>query len=208
MPSYVAIDLKSFYASVECVERRLDPLTTNLVVADPERTEKTICLAVTPSLKSFNIPGRARLFEPEDNTTIHPLNLVEDENGIVYQFDATPFVGDGMGKVQKLSKPIYQEYVEVNEEIEFFVKMFIEIVHNDHYGLLTMDKINYYLKMIDKASTHNVLKGYCTKCLKILRLSQHLLYFRYAVVSIWCIFTHITNMKLVQGVLIISLVFT
>lgn len=63
MPSYVAIDLKSFYASVECVERRLDPLTTNLVVADPERTEKTICLAVTPSLKSFNISGRARLFE-------------------------------------------------------------------------------------------------------------------------------------------------
>lgn len=63
MPSYIAIDLKSFYASVECVERRLDPLTTNLVVADPERTEKTICLAVTPSLKSFNISGRARLFE-------------------------------------------------------------------------------------------------------------------------------------------------
>lgn len=60
---YIAIDLKSFYASVECLERRLDPLTTNLVVADPSRTEKTICLAVSPSLKSFGIPGRARLFE-------------------------------------------------------------------------------------------------------------------------------------------------
>lgn len=60
---YIAIDLKSFYASVECVERRLDPLTTNLVVADAARTEKTICLAVSPSLKAYGIPGRARLFE-------------------------------------------------------------------------------------------------------------------------------------------------
>lgn len=60
---YIAIDLKSFYASVECVERGLDPLNTNLVVADPARTEKTICLAVSPSLKAYGIGGRARLFE-------------------------------------------------------------------------------------------------------------------------------------------------
>lgn len=60
---YIAIDLKSFYASVECVARGLDPLTTNLVVADESRTEKTICLAVSPSLKSYGISGRARLFE-------------------------------------------------------------------------------------------------------------------------------------------------
>ena len=60
---YLCIDLKSFFASVECVERNLDPLNTNLVVADISRTEKTICLAVTPSLKSFGISGRARLFE-------------------------------------------------------------------------------------------------------------------------------------------------
>ena len=60
---YVAIDLKSFYASVECVERGLDPLKTNLVVADKSRTEKTICLAVSPALKDYGIPGRARLFE-------------------------------------------------------------------------------------------------------------------------------------------------
>ena len=60
---YIAIDLKSFYASVECVDRGLDPLNTNLVVADVSRTEKTICLAVSPSLKSYGIPGRARLFE-------------------------------------------------------------------------------------------------------------------------------------------------
>ena len=61
--TYIAIDLKSFYASVECVDRGLDPLTTNLVVADESRTDKTICLAVTPSLKAYGIPGRARLFE-------------------------------------------------------------------------------------------------------------------------------------------------
>lgn len=61
--TYLAIDLKSFYASVECIERGLDPLTTNLVVADKSRTEKTICLAVSPSLKAYGIPGRARLFE-------------------------------------------------------------------------------------------------------------------------------------------------
>lgn len=61
--TYLAVDLKSFYASVECVERGLDPMTTNLVVADLTRTEKTICLAVTPALKAYGIPGRARLFE-------------------------------------------------------------------------------------------------------------------------------------------------
>ena len=61
--AYIAIDLKSFYASVECVERGLDPLTTNLVVANPSRTEKTICLAVSPPLKSYGVPGRPRLFE-------------------------------------------------------------------------------------------------------------------------------------------------
>lgn len=60
---YIAIDLKSFYASVECVERGLDPMTAHLVVADPSRTEKTICLAVSPALKAHGISGRARLFE-------------------------------------------------------------------------------------------------------------------------------------------------
>lgn len=61
--TYIAIDLKSFYASVECVERDLDPLEVNLAVADVTRTEKTICLAVSPALKSYGIQGRARLFE-------------------------------------------------------------------------------------------------------------------------------------------------
>ena len=61
--SYIAIDLKSFYASVECIQRELDPMTTNLVVADESRTDKTICLAVSPSLKTYGVPGRPRLYE-------------------------------------------------------------------------------------------------------------------------------------------------
>ena len=61
--TYVCIDLKSFYASVECVDRGLDPLTANLVVADPDRTEKTICLAITPSMKALGLSSRCRVFE-------------------------------------------------------------------------------------------------------------------------------------------------
>ena len=78
--SYIAIDLKSFYASVECVERKLDPLNTNLVVADESRTEKTICLAVTPSLKSYGISGRARLFE-----VIQGVNTVNNQRRYNYR---------------------------------------------------------------------------------------------------------------------------
>lgn len=65
--TYLCIDLKSFYASVECYERGLDPMTTNLVVADPERTDKTICLAVSPAMKALGVPGRCRVFEIPKN---------------------------------------------------------------------------------------------------------------------------------------------
>ena len=88
---YVAIDLKSYYASLETIERGLDPLTTNLVVADPSRTAKTICLAVSPALRSFGIPGRPRLFQviqkvKEINArrlqeAIRAKRAVRDENG-------------------------------------------------------------------------------------------------------------------------------
>ena len=64
--TYICIDLKSFYASVECVERGLDPMTTNLVVADPERSDKTICLAVSPSMKKLGVKNRCRVFEIPD----------------------------------------------------------------------------------------------------------------------------------------------
>ncbi|MDY2685521.1 MAG: hypothetical protein SOV43_05055 [Selenomonadaceae bacterium] len=89
MPSYIAIDLKSFYASVECVARGRDPLSTNLVVADPTRTDKTICLAVSPALKAFGVPGRPRLFEVKERVLAinqdrqarvrHPLKGASDD---------------------------------------------------------------------------------------------------------------------------------
>lgn len=77
MRNYLCIDLKSFYASVECIERGLDPLDTNLVVADASRTEKTICLAVTPSMKSFGISGRSRLFEVQQK--VNEVNILRKQ---------------------------------------------------------------------------------------------------------------------------------
>lgn len=78
--TYIAIDLKSYYASAECAARDLDPLTTNLVVADTSRTDKTICLAVSPSLKAYGIPGRARLFEV--NEAVKKINAMRLQRAI------------------------------------------------------------------------------------------------------------------------------
>ena len=105
---YVAIDAKSFYASVECVERHLNPLTTNLVVADESRTEKTICLAVSPSLKAHGIPGRARLFEVIQrmkevnrkrlNAGIRSGAIRRDPETGKYQFSASSFDAEAIAK--------------------------------------------------------------------------------------------------------------
>ena len=105
---YVAIDAKSFYASVECVERHLNPLTTNLVVADESRTDKTICLAVSPSLKAHGIPGRARLFEVIQrmkevnrerlNAGIRSGAIRRDPETRKYQFSASSFDAEALEK--------------------------------------------------------------------------------------------------------------
>ncbi len=124
--TYIAIDLKSFYASVECVERKENPLTTNLVVADESRTEKTICLAVSPSLKAFGIPGRARLFEvvaavkevnrrrlaaiPEgkfSGKSCHAEDIESDKSLAVSYIVAPPH----MAKYMEYSTRIYQIYL-------------------------------------------------------------------------------------------------
>ena len=86
---YMCIDLKSFYASVECRERGLDPMTTNLVVADPNRTEKTICLAVSPSIKQYGIPGRARLFEVIQK--VKEMNYKRRKENNVYKFSVKSY---------------------------------------------------------------------------------------------------------------------
>jgi len=87
---YIAIDLKSFYASVECVERQLDPMDTNLVVADASRTEKTICLAVSPALKAYGIPGRARLFEVVQK--VREANALRREQAPGHQFSGESYL--------------------------------------------------------------------------------------------------------------------
>ena len=125
---YIAIDLKSFYASVECVERHFDPLTTNLVVADLTRTEKTICLAVTPSLKAYGISGRARLFEVVQrvkevnrerlSAAIRGGHVQRDENGkynfTTQSFDANALADDPSLELSYFVAPprmkMYEEY--------------------------------------------------------------------------------------------------
>jgi len=104
MSVFICIDLKSFYASVECVERGLNPLTTNLVVADESRTDKTICLAVSPSLKKRKISGRARLFEVKQR-----IKEIKKETGETVEFIiAQP----QMEKYEKISANIYEIYLK------------------------------------------------------------------------------------------------
>ncbi|MCR5060702.1 MAG: DNA methylase [Saccharofermentans sp.] len=106
--TYIAIDLKSFYASVECVERGLDPLAADLVVADPSRTEKTICLAVSPSLKSYGIPGRARLFE-----VVQRVRQVNDERRYKNEAPIDYIVAPPqMAKYMAVSAKIYGIYLK------------------------------------------------------------------------------------------------
>lgn len=101
---YIAIDLKSFYASVECVDRELDPLKAHLVVADPSRTEKTICLAVSPALKAYGIPGRARVFEVRQK-----LREIKQQTGKAVEYiTATP----RMARYIEVSAEIYAIYLK------------------------------------------------------------------------------------------------
>jgi len=129
---YIAIDLKSFYASVECVDRHLDALTTNLVVADESRTEKTICLAVTPSLKAYGISGRARLFEVVQavkeinqkrfNEAFRRKLLPKDENG-KYHFNSASFDAEALAADPSLelsyiiASPRMRLYEEISTKI-------------------------------------------------------------------------------------------
>lgn len=115
--TYIAIDLKSFYASVECRERHLDPLTTNLVVADASRTEKTICLAVSPSLKAYGIPGRPRLFEVVQKIREVNIERLENAPGKVFSgasYDSNQLADSPGLKVDYIAAPprmsCYMEY--------------------------------------------------------------------------------------------------
>lgn len=118
---YIAIDLKSFYASVECVQRGLDPLRTNLVVADKTRTEKTICLAVSPSLKAHGIPGRARLFEVIRQ--VERINAQRRMNAPGHKFTSSSFFADELERNRSLeldyivASPQMAKYMEISTQI-------------------------------------------------------------------------------------------
>lgn len=145
---YIAIDLKSFYASVECVLRELDPLTTNLVVADPSRTEKTICLAVSPSLKAYGVPGRPRLFEVVEKVrqvnalrqkeapggafagaSVHDPAIREDPSLALDYIVAPP----QMARYMEISTRIYQIYLQyiAPEDIHIYSidEVFLDATH-------------------------------------------------------------------------------
>ena len=113
---YACIDLKSFYASVECRERNLDPLKTNLVVADSERTEKTICLAVSPSLKSFGIPGRARLFEVV--TKVREVNNLRRKKAYRYTFTDKSYNIDELNQ----NKNLELDYIIAKPRMSYYMK--------------------------------------------------------------------------------------
>lgn len=119
MGAYIAIDLKSFYASVECIQRGLDPMTVNLVVADESRTEKTICLAVSPALKAFGIPGRPRLFEVVQQ--VEAINRQRQKTGGAFRGSSCcgpELAADHSLKVDYIvAKPQMALYMEVSTRI-------------------------------------------------------------------------------------------
>ena len=148
---YIAIDLKSFYASVECVERQLDPMNTNLVVADASRTEKTICLAVSPSLKSFGISGRARLFEVVQK--VRKVNSLRKSKAPNHQFTGESYLAKELQEHPEFSlsyivaPPRMAYYIEYSTKIyEIYLKYIApEDIHVYSIDEVFMD-VTAYLK--------------------------------------------------------------
>ncbi len=134
---YACIDLKSFYASVECRERGLDPLTTNLVVADLERTEKTICLAVSPSLKSYGIPGRARLFEV--NQKLREVNRERKKKTYNYRFSGKSYNYIELQKNNNLEV----DYIIARPRMSYYIKYSTNI-YNVYLKYLAPEDIYVY----------------------------------------------------------------
>lgn len=140
--SYIAIDLKSFYASVECVERGLDPLTTNLVVADESRTEKTICLAVSPSLKAYGISGRARLFEVVQK--IKAVNAERQQKAPNRTFLGSSYNDNELKKSSELSvdylvaPPRMAKYIEYSTKI---YNIYLKYIAPDDIHIYSIDEV-------------------------------------------------------------------
>ena len=134
---YMCIDLKSFYASVECVERNLDPLDTNLVVADKSRTEKTICLAVSPSLKEYGLKGRARLFEVV--SVVRKVNTERRKNNNYRKFTSKSYKNSEL----KNNKSLELDYIVAPPRMKLYMKYSAEI-YNIYLKYLSKDDIFVY----------------------------------------------------------------
>lgn len=134
---YIAIDLKSFYASVECTERQLDPLTTNLVVADASRTEKTICLAVSPSLKAYGISGRARLFEVVQR--VKEVNMERRRNAPGRQFTSSSYSAPELAAHPELEL----SYIIAPPRMAFYLE-YSTIVYNIYLKYIAPEDIHVY----------------------------------------------------------------
>ena len=145
--TYIAIDLKSFYASVECMERGLDPLTTNLVVADASRTEKTICLAVSPSLKAYGISGRARLFEVVERVKEVNAERRRKAGGLSEKsFNANELAADPSREVDYLiAPPRMAKYIQISTQVYNVYLKYIapEDIHVYSIDEVMMDVTNY-----------------------------------------------------------------
>lgn len=120
--TYIAIDLKSFYASVECIERGLDPLKTNLVVADVSRTEKTICLAVSPALKKYGIPGRPRLFEVVQK--VREANIRREKQAPCHRFSGTSFDETELNRLPELQISYIAAAPRMSRYMEYSTRIF------------------------------------------------------------------------------------
>ena len=155
---YMCIDLKSFYASVECVERGLDPMTTNLVVADESRTEKTICLAVSPSLKSYGLSGRSRLFEVIGK--VKQINNERRKKINNYRFRGKSFNNDEINNNPYLEL----DYIKAVPRMNCYMKYSTNIY-------------NIYLKYISAEDIHvySIDEVFCdiTTYLKLYKLNAH-----------------------------------
>lgn len=155
--TYMCIDLKSFYASVECVYRGLDPLATNLVVADISRTEKTICLAVTPSLKEYKIPSRARLFE-----VVEAVKKINEDR--LKKNNYEPFKGKSYDKYELMihkdlaldyiiATPQMAKYIEISSDV---YKIFLKYFASEDIHVYSIDEsfidVTSYLNLYKKSA--------------------------------------------------------
>ena len=161
--TYIAIDLKSFYASVECVERGLDPLNANLVVADPSRTEKTICLAVSPSLKSYGIGGRARLFEVVQK--VREVNALRRISAVGKEFKGKSIYHDELEKDSSLeldyvvAPPRMKKYMDISNLV---YSIYLKYVAPEDMHVYSVDEVfmdvTHYLKTYEMSAHELAMK--------------------------------------------------